>query len=433
MIAGTTRGNKMGDFHFQAPGARKFLDEVGLVAPAAEEGLGIFAFASARGVDSFMTALGLGTTWKKPKKFHLIVGVDAVTNADALLRIADHVKLNEGALTAEVFFHGNPASIFHPKFAMFRSVAGLTLLTGSGNLTTRGLGETSSALNPPGNWEAFGVQDFAGHQAASHWSDGRDWIKAERVANRLRPLNDEAVRSQAMSNGLLRYSAPKLGAGAPSGAAGSGTAKPVAKATVGTLVPKWSTKGTPPTAPIKAASAPVPATTAAAFGVTPLDTPATGQDLLIKELPKNRPGQADVGKSYLQKFFGYVAGKSTTILVQYVSLVDKVEPTETIYLFENASSNYRLELNAVADFEYEIAKDDGRIIIVVARLGPRSFRYTVVPVTSPEYDKVSALLGPVIKANRKMRGKRFPLEDLAKLWPAAPSNLRAVLAPSVTP
>lgn len=423
----------MGDFYFQAPGARKFLDEVGVAAPAAVEGLGVFAFASAGGVDRFITALGLGSAWKKPKKFHLIVGVDAVTNADALLRIADHVKSNGGALTAEVFFHGNPSSTFHPKFAMFRSAAaGLRLLTGSGNLTTRGLGEASIAVNPPGNWEAFSVQDFTEHQAASHWSDAQDWIKAERVANRLRPLNDEAVRSQAMSNGLLRYSAPKPSGGAPSGVAGGVAPKPVVKVSAGTPVPKWSEKGTPPVASGKAGPAPAPAA-AAALAVTPLDTPAIGEDLLIKELPKNRPGQADVGKDYLQNFFGYVAGRSTSILVQYVSMLDKVEPTETINLFENASSNYRLELNAVAGFKYEIAKDDGRIIIVVARLAPRSFRYTVVPVTSPEYDKVSALLGAVIKPNRKMRGKTFSLEDLARLWPAAPSNLRPVLAHSVTP
>jgi hypothetical protein len=426
----------MGNFHFQAPGARKFLDEVGLAVPAADMGIGVFAFASAGGVDSFVTALGLGAIWKKPKKFHLIVGVDAVTNADALLRIADHVKSNDGAFTAEVFFHGSPSSTFHPKFAMFRSVAGLRLLTGSGNLTTRGLGEASIAVNPPGNWEAFGVQDFSGHQAVSHWAIAQDWIEAERAANRLRPLSDEAVQSRAMSNGLLRYSAPKP-AGAPADAAGGGAAKPAVKAAAGAPIPKWSAKGTPPAVPITTAPVPVPAlaptATAAALSVTPLDTPATGQDLLIKELPKNRPGQADVGKGYLQNFFGYVAGKSTSILVQYVSLADTVGPTETIYLFENASSNYRLELHAVAGFKYEIAKDDGRTIIVVARLAPRSFRYTVVPVSSPQYHKVSALLGPVIKTNRKMRGITFALEDLTKMWPSAPSNLRPVLAHSVTP
>lgn len=419
------------------PGARKFLDQMGLVAPGAEEGLGVFAFASAGGVDSFMDALGLGGTWKTPKKFHLIVGVDAVTNADALLRIADHVKSSGGALTAEVFFHGNPWSTFHPKFAMFRSAASLKFLTGSGNLTTRGLGVASSAMNPPGNWEAFIVQECSGHQAANHWSDAQDWIKAERGAKRLRPLNDEDVRLQAMSNGLVRYSVPKPSTVAPLGPAMGGASKPAAKATAtaGTPVPKWATQGIPPVAATKAASSPptAPAATAAALNITPLDTLDIGPDLLIKELSSNRPGQADVGKDYLENFFGYEAGKSKRIMVQYVSLANIMNPTEEHDLFRNQSKNYRVELGALKDFSYDKAKDDGRIITVVARLAPRSFRYTVVPVTDPEYAIVSHLLGPVSKTNRKMRGKTFALENLAKHWPAAPSNLRPVLAHSVTP
>lgn len=427
----------MGDFHFQAPGARRLLDQIELAAQSATEGLGVFAFASAGGVERFMKAIQLGGKWKPPKKFHMIVGVDAVTNADALLKLADYVAASSGALSAEVFFHENPWSTFHPKFAIFKSPAGLRFLTGSGNLTTRGLGEASVASIPPGNWEAFGIQDFQGKQAVTHWNDARQWIKSERIANRLRPLDDEAVRTQAMANGLLRF-APSKPPGAVPGTKTPGAPK---KSSAGgaTATPasgKWSSTTTP--TPGKPAGKSAPPTTGPSSKpvatITPLDEAETGDDLLVKELSKNRPGQADVGKGNLEGFFGYVAGKSTTVLVQYVSVADVVEPTQNKNLFENASSNYRVELSALPGFGYDIAPDGGRLIIVVARLAPRSFRYTVVPVTSPQYGTVSALLGPVKKSKgRKMRGKTFPLTDLPKLWPSAPSNLMPVLAHGPTP
>lgn len=429
----------MGDFHFQAPGARRFLEQVSAAALSAEEGLGVFAFASARGVDSFMSAIALGAKSKPPRKFHLIVGVDAITNADALLRITDYVDGSKGALTAEIFWHDNPASTFHPKFAIFRNTSRLLFLTGSGNLTTRGLGEASDAPNPPGNWEAFMVQEFTGLQAEAHWSDAQAWMSAERAAGRLRPLTDEAVKSRAMINGMLRFIAIKSPATVSAVKGGVGNKSNVVPGgTTGvTTVPKWSARDTlAPGAPAVSSAHPKSAsalTVTTPSEVTALDAITVSDDLLIKELPRNRPGQADVGKENLEVFFGYIDGKSTDILVQYVSLSDVVEATETIRLFENASSNYRLELRAIAGFNYDIGKNDERIIVVVARLAPRSFRYTVVPVTSPHYSVVSGLLGPISKANRRMRGKRLALKDLALLWPAAPGNLKPIIAHGLTP
>lgn len=66
----------MGEFHFQAPGASKFLLSVNIAASAATEGLGVFAFASTGGVHAFLDAVGFGSTWSAPKHFHLIVGID---------------------------------------------------------------------------------------------------------------------------------------------------------------------------------------------------------------------------------------------------------------------------------------------------------------------------------------------------------------------
>jgi hypothetical protein len=91
-------------------------------------------------------------------------------------------------------------------------------------------------------------------------------------------------------------------------------------------------------------------------------------------------------------------------------------------------------LRAVADFPYDIGQQDERIVVVVARLDTRSYRYTVVPVTSPEYPTLSGVLGPTMSGGRRlMRSARFPLASLPVVWPGAPANLRPVLANTPTP
>src|SRR5690606_31123382 len=97
-------------------------------------------------------------------------------------------------LTIDIFYHEHPDSVFHPKFCWFEQDDILRLVTGSGNLTLRGLGKVNASVPPSGNWEAFSVQSLTGPSAAAAKKEIDDWLMAQRHAGALRPHDDEKVR-----------------------------------------------------------------------------------------------------------------------------------------------------------------------------------------------------------------------------------------------
>jgi hypothetical protein len=240
----------------------------------------------------------------------------------------------------------------------------------------------------PGNWEAFSVQILEGSDARMVKKDMEAWVNEQRNLGTLRSLDDEAVRTQAMTNGLVRYA--------------SGPVRP-RKAGAGVA--------------LAAGQAPRP--------VPVDDLEFESRDVLVRELPRNRHGQADVGKGALTEFFGY-GGKTRVVLLQYVSLDDNLGLTEEINLFSNQSRNFRLELHAIRDLAYEIAPDDSRMILVATKLDRRSFRYTIVPVSIAAHKDLVGLLGRKGRGRRLMREKRMTSEELRQKWPSAPINLAPV-------
>lgn len=379
-------------FTFQQPGAASTLLAIGNAADGADSGVGVFAYASPSGVRAFFGIPEVQALLTAKKKFHLIVGVDAITNASALLTINDlREKFGKNLFTAEAFFHQHSSSTFHPKFVQFTKGKHIKLVTGSGNLTTRGLGVASLAVPAPGNWEAFSSETLVGKEADKVQSDIDMWLKTCRAQGLLRQLSDEQVQSRAMENGMVRFT----------------TSKAPAKVKNAALQVN--------------AAAPVVSTTGEAVN------DALG--ILIRELPKNRPGQADIGKGSLSDFFGY-AGEAKNILLQNVALNDQLGQPESTRLFVNDSQNYRLELHAMAGLKYSIAKDDSRMILVATKLDDRSFRYCVVPVESVEHEKLLKLLGPIPGGRRLMREKRVSPDELVSGWDAAPSHLIPTLSVS---
>ncbi len=350
----------------------------------------MFAFASQSGVAALFSRDGIGQFLKRNKKFQLIVGVDAITNAEALLCIGDEIT-RFPSLSAEAFLHEHNQSTFHPKFAWFESHAGLTVVTGSGNLTARGIGKASIHTPAPGNWEAFGVHKLINPSARETLDLITKWVKSQQIDGRLLPLNNDRVRQRAMRNGLVRYPTPVV------------------------VVPGQADE-------------------LLDVHGTPIDDPSFDEhDILIRELPRNRPGQADVGKDALE-FLGY-HDTPIDILIQYVKENNALGTVESQRLFVNSSQNYRFELSPLARLPYEIAHDDGRMIVVAAKLDRRSFRYTLVPVTSSNHVQLSTLLGSIkTKANRRlMREARMTSAQLRLKWPSAPLHLMPTPNSSAAP
>ena len=379
-------GNAM-TFVFQQPGTAKLLEALNDAAADASAGGGIFAFASKGGIDAFFARPNIARMLRRRQRFQLIVGVDAITNAEALLCLSEKVTQHNGILSAKAFFHENPASTFHPKFSWFQQGASLRLVTGSGNLTKRGLGQLAVAAGaPPGNWEAFSIQTMLDVEATTVMADINAWLAGQLAAGTLCSLDDERVRERAMANGRMRFAA---------------------------TTPRIRIPAQPAEAPAIIEVAPVD-------GIT-FSTP----EILIREVPRNRSGQADLGKKALTEFFGY-EGLEKKVFVQFVSLDNVPKPVEPILLFVNQSKNYRLELHEIAALDYDLREDDSRMIVVATKLDLRSFRYTILPVTAPDYDAVAQLLGPI----PPMRGRSRPMREsfvssteLRTAWINVPDNL----------
>lgn len=137
------------EFHLQdptSPDTIYLFEAIIDAARGASSCAGLFAFASRGGVDSLIGDpeiqgfLGRST-------MALVVGVDAVTDRAALVRLRELEQQHEG-LNVRVF--RNPTnSLFHPKVTRFDYPNGCrTLIAGSGNLTPGGLLR---------NFEAFSV------------------------------------------------------------------------------------------------------------------------------------------------------------------------------------------------------------------------------------------------------------------------------------
>jgi hypothetical protein len=383
------RGGLNMPFVFQQPGSASLLDALNDAARGADSGGGLFAFALRGGIERLLDAPRISKMLSSRKPFRLVVGMDAITNAEALLYLQDRILRHNPAFEATAFLHENPGT-FHPKFSWFTRGDKLLLVTGSGNLTVSGLGSLSSRNPPPGNWEAFTVLSPKAAESREILKSINSWLSMQTKAGVLRSLDDPEVQDRAMANGRVRYS--------PARADTNRTRK----------------RGVVP-APIQPGAA--------------VDV----QDVLLREMPKTRLGQADIGKSALQ-FFGY-KGTPEDVLIQYVSLKNKLEPAVKRRIFENASQNYRLEIKQIADLGYQIAANDDRMILVASKLDSRSFRCTVVPVDASDYADLVSILGPKPKSSgsRQMRQKLMSASDLRKKWPTGPSELLPVSLPIPEP
>ena len=121
---------------------------------------GMFAFASRAGVDSLIedpeTQNFLGES-----TMSLLVGIDAVTNHDTLVRLQALEQKHE-RLSVQVFWNPTNA-LFHPKVTRFEYLDGSrSIIVGSGNLTPGGLRQ---------NFEAFSVIRAAANETldVSSW------------------------------------------------------------------------------------------------------------------------------------------------------------------------------------------------------------------------------------------------------------------------
>jgi hypothetical protein len=368
-------------FILQLPDGISFADVIGDAAAGALNGGGVFAFATKAGVERFFAIPNVRRMLQAGGRLDLIVGTDAITNADALICIEEQCR-RFPALHARAFVHDLPV-IFHPKYCWFSRTNSFCVVTGSGNLTSSGLGADNGPPARVGNWEAFSIGDLQGTQARSAATLIHDWVTANSSSGRLLPLSHPNVLERAVANSRVKYINPHRQ-----------RQHDTRRSERGDL-------------PLQAASLEL-------------------SEVMIREIPLNRTGQADISQRGLS-FFGFL-GEQKKVLIQHISLDNVPDAPVERLLFVNASQNYRIEIREVAELEYKVANNDGRMILVAVKLDDSAYRYTIVPVDSEHYTALDNILGPIPTGRRLMRTSFTDTAQLKVRWPGAPSMLFPVTA-----
>jgi hypothetical protein len=330
----------------QVPGEGNTL-HAALVAAAtgATGGFAAFAFATSTGIDTAFAEpevrklLGTG-------QFQLVVGLDAITDTAAVAAI----KTAKAALpnaSVSMFYNPKGGVLYHPKTMFFKRPAGGRCLTGSGNLTLGGLRN---------NWEAFWRADVSIADAAALEAQWATWVTHHK--DNLLPPDDPRVTAQAALNAKTR-------------------------------------------AKIQKAVKETDAEALAALEEEAAET-ASLNPFLIAEVPKNRPGQADVGIVTYQGFFGVTLGKPRDVTFYQVRPDGSLAPPEERHAVAADSGNYRFEVGALRGLQHP-AND--HFILVFERIGKSEYKYVLLKPDEAGHASVQKFLNDnyFVSGNSKRR------------------------------
>lgn len=329
----------------------------------AQNGGGAYAFISQDGVkllledEVFKRFVELGS-------FKLIVGIDQITNENALQKLRELRDLYKG-LEIEVFYHTIDSSLFHPKFAWFKNKQGGVLVVGSGNLTASGLRR---------NWEAFNIIQLSKEELKKVEEDWKKWL--DHSIKSLKSIDDQEVIEKAKSNRWKSRIRIKEDV-----KAGEVIVEPEVEEDIKAWVFDDS------------------------------------DEYLIAEIPKSgdRWKQANFHKDTFVNFFGAKPGdNSHRVLLRNIlndgSLADiEVRPSVTV-----RSRNFRFELDAAADLKYP--ERGGKPLGIFVRVSTRMFLYILAMPTDRFYPEVAAFMDQKSKGGgregsmRKIQGKVLELE-----------------------
>ncbi len=328
----------------------------------ATHGAGAFAFATREGVDLLLRD-DVFRMFARRGTFSLVVGVDGVTDVRALA-VLQEASADLPGLTAKVFYHDLPRPVFHPKFCWFRHKRKGFLVTGSGNLTARGL---------RGNWEAFVVDELGVQEANALEAQWKRWVGLHGA--RLRHLDDGDVLARAALN--------------------------VRRAMPGRPAPAREEED------LEAEEEPM------------IDL-APSHRVLIAEIPRagGRWKQANFDLDTFREFFGVRPDTVRRVVFQPVDESGELGALESRPSVSVRSKNYRFELEAAAGLPYPVA---GRPIAVFVEIAPRTYRYQLLMPTDPHYGTVDAFLGHEWTGRSdRMRRVRTTTDLLRPSWPDSP-------------
>ncbi|MHB1220034.1 MAG: phospholipase D family protein [Alphaproteobacteria bacterium] len=333
----------------------------------AVKGGAAFAFASANGV-KLLAAEGAFDTFLKASKFVAVIGLDAITDTNALEELRK-LQMKRPNFKPKLFLHSTVGSLFHPKTLWLKAKDGSgVIITGSGNLTPGGL---------KSNWEALAVETLSPGDMAAAEKSWDSWLTIHK--SELLDINDERVIAKAKANKIVKSKVQKI---------------------VKTQEGEQED--------------------AEAEVIQEVEQELQLNPVLIAEIPKasTRWEQANFDKKSYIEFFG--VNMKSPKSVQFFNVqadgslkAEKTRPPVTV-----KSRNFRFEVGAAKGIPYPVK---GVPIAVFERISDTDFKYILLLPSNPNHKRFANFLDHTYpKKSKNLRRVQITAGDLQKIWPAAP-------------
>lgn len=359
------------EFHFQdptSPDTVYLLEAIIGASRGAASCSGIFAFASRGGVDSLIGDPDI-QDFLRESPMSLLVGIDAVTSRDTLVRLRELEEEIE-RLNVRVFRNRRNA-LFHPKVARFEYPDGRrTMIVGSGNLTPGGLHH---------NFEAFSIMRSKADENFDVTSWDRFLIEHDEDLHTI----DESALERAGQN-IVR---------------GRRQFRDVEPDLEGTPIAHGPAVG--PSVDIE-------------------QPDASTDRFLVAQVPRagERWHQIHFNRDVIEEFFRVRLGTAQRVFLvecRHDGTLAEQEVRPCVY--SEANMNPKIE---VASHHGESYPDAGPPIAVYRELQVRSFAYMLLMPDDPGYDKMFALTEDLPMVGRGVRRVIANALDIGRVWPESP-------------
>ncbi|MCY8019633.1 phospholipase D family protein [Bacillus licheniformis] len=349
-------------------------------------GAGVFAFATSGGA-TLLFEDPILSNFLANNPFKLIIGIDDITNTNTLDKLKEFSGLYDN-LEVKVFCHSDSGSLFHPKFIWFKIDDEIRLITGSGNLTEKGLRR---------NREAFIINYLADNELRAFEDYWNFWISENN--DNLRELDDEEVVRKAARNATRfirtwRIEAEFDGDEDENTITETGNQSPNTEHIPSEIIETedyeaWTIEDNP--------------------------------EVLVAEIPNSgdRWKQANFNRSVFENFFGGIAGvnEERRILLRHVGTTGNLEELEVRPTVSVRSQNYRVELNAAGGLDYP--EGDNRPIGIFIKVATRSFIYSLVMPEDVIYNEVLSYLNNYQpRVGNRMRRYLTDVDELRENCPS---------------
>lgn len=367
--------------------SKLLLDAILECCATAYSGAGAYAYVSADGVNLLMGD-PIFQSFLSRGQFHLIIGMDEITNSRTLNALNAHIEQNP-TLQVNAFLQDTTGSTFHAKFCWFECNGYGYVITGSGNMTQKGMQR---------NREAFELKRVEVDELNIVKSRWEAWLAS--AAAYILPLDNADVTARAEENiQRMRAMRPRRVHLRPTQPARADDAEIIEN-----IIPETET-------------------TLAVYTDDELESWEfeTNSRVLIAEIPRGERRwnqanfDADTFSTYFESVPG-VAGQMALILrdVRSNGRLGEIRHRPPVSV---ASHNYRVELYVGRGTVYPT---DGRVLGVFVKLSARTFLYSLVFPTNVEYTALQHMLnGHRQRANRLVR-YQTNVDELQGLCPTLP-------------